>query len=202
MIRILGSRSKSAVSAVLGTMLAVTTGCAPQLGVRLPVPSISDPVESEPVESRGEPIRVRVGNFIDARKDDTLAVIDGRELAPDGSVSGAVQEGLEHYLRKAGANVVLFNAPSVEGEIAAWRVMIAPSFPTTEATAVAKIKIEVRGEGARVLYRATYSGEATSKHPFPSEESVRKLLGDAMGSALEEVINDATFVGYLSQVNR
>lgn len=180
----------------------LTSGCAPQLGVRLQVPSIIEPARSEAVEANGEPVRVRVGSFIDARPDDTLAVIDGRSLPPDGSVAGAVQEGLENYLRKAGANVVLFNAPSVEGEIIAWRVKIAPNFPATEATATAKLKVEVRGSGARVLYRAFYSGEATSKHPFPSEDGMRKLLGDAMGSALEEVINDVNFVGALSSEPR
>ena len=173
-------------------------GCAPQLGVRLQVPVITEPTRSEAVEPNGEPLRVRVGSFIDARSDDSLALIDGRSLPPDGSVAGAVQEGLENYLRKAGASVVLFNAPSVEGEILSWRVKIAPDFPATEATAVAKLKVEVRGSGARVLYRAFYSGEATSKHPFPSEDDMRKLLGDAMGSALEEVINDVNFVGALS----
>jgi hypothetical protein len=197
-----GISMKQLISGLVLSLVILCTGCAPQLGVRLPVPTVTDPVESERSEGRGDPVRVRVGTFMDTRTDDTLAVIDGRQLSPDGSVAGAVQEGLERYLRTAGANVVLFNAPSVEGEIVSWRVQIAPSFPATEATAVAKIKLEVRGEGARVLYRASYSGEATSKHPFPNEASIRKLLGDAMGSALEEVINDTSFVASLSRVSR
>jgi hypothetical protein len=175
------------------------SGCSPQLGIRLPVPEVAGPERSEAVQGRGEPVRVRVGAFIDARPSDTMVRIDGRELAAEGSVTGAVQEGLERQLKSTGAQVVLFNAPAVEGEIVAWTMKITPKFPATEATAVAKLKLEVRGVGGRVLYRASYSGEATTAHPFPSESSMKELLGQAMGSAIEEVINDVQFVSALSE---
>jgi hypothetical protein len=136
---------------------------------------------------------------MDARKEDTLAVIDGRKVASDGSLGAVVQEGLERYLKTAGANVVLFNAPIVEGEIVEWRSSVKPGFPLSEATAIARIKVTLRGGESQVLYRASYTGEASSKHPMLTEQSVRQLLAEAMGSALEEVVSDDGFVTQLSR---
>ncbi len=179
--------------------LLAAAGCAPQLGLKIAVPNLPDPQRTVPsARGEGEPIRVRVGNFIDGRRSDTIAVVDGREVASDSSIAPVVQEGFERYFRNAGANVVLFNAPSIEGEVTEWRAAVIPKFPASEASAVARLKVEIRGAGARVAYRATYSGEATSKHPFLSEDSIRELLATAMGSAIEEAVHDESLVIALS----
>jgi len=180
------------------SLVLVATACSPQLGLRLSVPDVPEPQRSIPVVSAGESVRVRVGNFIDSRQSDAVAVIDGRNVSSDGSLGAVVQEGFERYFKEAGANVVLFNAPSIEGEISEWRVTVKPSFPTSEATAVARIKVEIRAAGSTVLYRAGYTGEASSKHPFLSEQGVRELLAKAMGSAIEEAVHDEGLVNALA----
>jgi hypothetical protein len=162
------------------------------------VPSVPEPQRSAGLPPRGEPVRVRVGNFLDSRPSTTFAVIDGREVASDGNLGTVVQEGFERYLHEAGAAIVLFNAPSIEGEITEWSVDVTPKFPASEAHAKARIKIELRGTGAKLLYRATYSGEASSVHPFLSESGVRDLLASAMGSAIEEAVHDQDLVNQLA----
>jgi len=180
-------------------ILFLAAACSPDLGMKISVPPVPDPQRSAPVGSSGEPIRLRVGNFLDGRTDTTLAVIDGRKIASDGSLGAVVQEGLERYFKTAGASVVLFQAPIVEGEIVEWRADVRPAFPLSEATAVARVKVSLRGEGSKVFYRASYSGEATTKHPLMTEQGVRELLAEAMGSALEEVANDRDLVAQLSR---
>jgi hypothetical protein len=179
--------------------LCLFTACAPDLGLKLSVPTLPNPEGSTPVQGSGQPVRVRVGKFMDARKDDTLAVIDGRKVASDGSLAAVVQEGLERYLKTAGANVVLFKAPTIEGEILDWRCDVKPGFPLSEATALARVKVTLRTENSKILYRGTYTGESTSKHPMLTEQRVRELLAGAMGSALEEVVHDDDFVAQLSR---
>jgi hypothetical protein len=179
--------------------LFAVAGCAPQIGLRIPLPNLPDPQRTVPsAVGQGEPIRVRVGSFIDGRRSDTIAVVDGREVGSEGPIGPVVQEGFERYFRNAGASVVLFKAPSIEGEVIEWRVAVTPQFPASAASAVARIKVEIRGEGARVAYRATYAGEATASHPFLSEASVRELLATAMGSAIEEAVHDEGLVIALS----
>lgn len=184
---------------VLGSLVALlVNGCAPDLGVSLSVPSVPDPDKVVADQSRSSTVKVRVGRFTDSRKSSTLAVIDGRQIPSEGDLGVVVQEGLVNYLRRAGIRIAVLQAPQIEGEIVEWKAKVSPDFPTSSASATARIKVLVRGVDSEVSYRATFAGEASMSHPALRATHVRELLAQAMGSALEEVVNDPAVVQHLS----
>jgi hypothetical protein len=148
--------------------------------------------------------KVRVLPFVDARASSAIALIDGREVAPEGSLGSVVQAGFEQYLRDAGGRIaVLHGAPVIEGEITEWRVKITPSFPASDAKASAKIKVAVRDPRTQfVRYRGTFSGEATATHPLLSEGDIQRLLTEAMGGAIAAALEDDSFVQQLVETPR
>lgn len=187
------------VRMVIGTLaLCLASACAPDLGMRLSVPSVPDSEKVEVQERRDGPSKVRVGTFTDNRKSNTIAVIDGRQVPSEGTLGVIVQEGLENYLRKSGARIAVLQAPQIEGEIVEWKANVLPSFPTSSASATARIKVVVRGADSSVKYRATFAGEASMSHPALRASHVKELLAQAMGSALEEVVTDPGVVDQLS----
>lgn len=187
------------VRMVIGTLaLCLVSACAPDLGVRLSVPSVPDSEKVEVQERRDGPIKVRIGTFTDNRKSNTIAVIDGRQVPSEGTLGVVVQEGLENYLRKAGTRIAVLQAPQIEGEIVEWKATVLPSFPTSSASATARIKVVVRGADSSVKYRANFAGEASMSHPALRASHVKELLAQAMGSALEEVVTDPGVVDQLS----
>jgi hypothetical protein len=184
---------------VLSALIALlVSACAPDLGVTLSVPSVPDPDKILADQSRPSSVKVRVGRFIDSRTSSTLAVIDGRQIPSDGDLGVVVQEGLVNYLRRAGIRIAVLQAPQIEGEIVEWKAKVAPDFPTSSASATARVKILVRGVDSEISYRATFAGEASMSHPALRASHVRELLAQAMGSALEEVVNDPAVVQHLS----
>jgi hypothetical protein len=140
-----------------------------------------------------------VAAFNDARASTAFAVVDGRQVASEGNLGAVVQEGLERYLRDAGVRVVLTGGALVEGEIVEWRANIKPSFPTSDVTAVARIKVTVRDPRTNALgYRGTFSGEASVSDPILTEREVQKLLTEAMRSALQALLKEESFMAQIA----
>lgn len=144
-------------------------------------------------------VRIRVGDFKDSRPSATLVVVDGRRVESAGSAARAVEAGFERYLRSAGARLVDLGAPTIEGEVIDWSARVESSFPTSEAQAVARLKVVVRDTNSKAIYHATFSGESAKQHPIISLEDVRKLLADAMAIAIEAAIRDEAFIAQLSK---
>lgn len=182
-------------------LLAVVLGCAPEIGVRLVVPDVPDAVSLEDSARTGNRLRVHVGAFKDNRIDTTLVTIDGRKVESDGSVGSSVQEGFVRYLSRAGASAAVLGAPSIEGEITEWHAEVDPSFPTSKASSVAKLAILIRDSRGHSVYRATFTGESSVEHPMLGEKEVSRLLGQAMGSAIEAVVRDEEIMRQLVRGN-
>jgi hypothetical protein len=180
------------------SVVVLVSGCAPSLGLRLEAPDV--------VKQEGDKVRVvtaapgskvKMGSFLDGRSSDTFAVVDGREVRTDGSVGVAVQTGLERQLRAAGVRVALLKAPTIEGEVVEWKARVSPDFPASTVVANAKVKVTVRAPDSKVLYRATYTGEANKTHPLLGEKDVQETLGNAMATALEAATKDDGFMQQL-----
>lgn len=174
-------------------------GCAPELGRSLAVPTLPEPELVSNDSAGSEPVRVRIGHFIDARPAQTIVVIDGRKVDSEGALSRAVEEGFERYLRQAGARIAVLNAPTIEGQVVDWSARVEPGFPTSEANAVARLKVVVRDSRGHPIYHATFSGESTATHPMLGTDEIQRLLGQAMGSAIEAAVRDDDFVAQLSK---
>jgi len=183
---------------VLG-FCCLLTGCAPEIGLTLTAPEISEPENLVEAASSAEPVRVRIGAFVDARPTQTIAIIDGRKVDSEGELGRVVGEGFERYLRSVGARIAVLNAPTIEGQVVDWSARVEPGFPTSEAQAVARLKVTVRDTRAHPIYYATFSGESSVTHPMLGAEEVQRLLAQAMGSAIEAAVRDEDFVSQLSK---
>jgi hypothetical protein len=117
----------------------------------------------------------------------------------EGASTQVVEEGFARYLKRAGARLAVLNAPSIEGEIVEWTAVAESAFPTSEARAVARLKVVVRDSRAHPIYRATFTGESTVSHPMMDQEVLQQVLGQAMGSAIEAAVQDSEFVAQLSK---
>ncbi len=174
-------------------------GCAPEFGLDMKVPSLPDPSGISDGGAEAASLRVRIGAFSDARPSSTIAVIDGREIPAQGSLSLVVQEAFQRYFHDAGMKVVMLDAPIVSGEILEWKARISPGFPVSEATASAKIRVELKDSQRHMLFRGVFTGEATGSHPLLDEEKVQQLLGLAMAGAIERAVREGGIQSRLSQ---
>jgi len=177
----------------------VSAGCAPELGLQMTVPNLPEPQTAVDASAATAAVKVKVGTFEDSRASQTIATIDGRAVRSEGSLGGVVQEGFTRYLRQAGVRIAILNSPMIDGEIVEWQARVKPSFPTSDATATAKLRVIVRDSKSHPLYRATFSGEATASHPLLDEESIQKLLAQAMGSAIETAVKSEDFIAQISR---
>jgi hypothetical protein len=183
-------------------LLLSAAGCAPELGRTLMVPAIPEPelvAAADGADGAVDSVRVRVGNFTDARPAQTLVVVDGRKVGSDGALGRTVEDAFARYLRQAGARIAVLNAPIIEGQVVDWSAHVEPGFPTSSARAIARIKVTVRDSRAHPIYYATFSGESTAQHPMLGEEEIQRLLGQAMGSAIEAAVRDEEFIAQLSK---
>jgi hypothetical protein len=182
---------------LVGVMCVV--GCSPELGLQMTVPNLPEPQAAVDASAATDPVKVKVGKFVDARASQTIATIDGRSVPSEGALGDVVQEGFTRYLRQAGVHIAILNSPMIDGEIVDWQARVKPSFPTSDAKATAKLRVIVRDSKSHPLYRATFSGEATASHPMLDEESIQKLLAQAMGSAIETAVKSDEFLAQLSK---
>ncbi len=174
-------------------------GCSPELGLQMTVPNLPEPQSAVEASAATYPVKVKVGKFVDSRASQTIATIDGRSVRSEGELGGVVEEGFTRYLRQAGVHIAILNSPMIDGEIVEWQAKVKPSFPTSDAKATAKLRVIVRDSKSHPLYRATFSGEATASHPLLDEESIQKLLAQAMGSAIETAVKSDEFLAQLSK---
>ncbi len=191
---------KRDITAFLSTCFSLLlSGCAPEIGLNLTVPSLPEPEFSVESMDTTSGVKVRVGKFVDARPDQTVVVIDGRRVDSEGDLGRVVEEGFERNLRRVGARIAVLNAPTIEGKVADWSATVQPGFPTSEGQAVARLKVTVRDSKGHPIYHATFSGESTTSHPMLGSSEVQKLLTQAMSSAIEAAVKDEDFISQLSR---
>jgi hypothetical protein len=175
------------------------SGCTSEIGRTLAVAPLPEPQIEAADRGGSDQVRVKLGRFEDARKAQTIVVIDGRKVDSQGTVSKTVEEGFERYLRQAGARIAVLNAPTIEGQVVDWSAEVRPGFPTSDASAVARLRVTVLDSRGHPIYHATFTGESTGTHPMLGSEEVQRLLGQAMGSAIEAAVRDNDFIAQLSK---
>jgi hypothetical protein len=190
---------RSTIISIFLPFVVIVSGCAPEIGVRMRPPSLPEPTAIADAAEVTNPIRVRVGSFVDARSNQSLVAIDGRKVMTEGEPGKVVEEGFARYLQRAGARIAVLNAPSIEGEILDWTAVVHSAFPTSEVRSAARLKVVVRDSKAHPIYRATFTGESTVNHPMMDQDVVQQALGQSMGSAIEAAVRDPEFVAQLSK---
>jgi len=169
--------------------LALLAGCAPGLGTELRVNAIPELSSIQTVQNMTMS-RVALQRFNDSRQKPVIGEVDGRELAAGGDVADSVRRALELRLKAHGAQVVLFNAPSISGDVREWFVKVNPGFPSSKVEAKALIKLRVFSQRDKALYEGSYKGEMSEESPVFSEGHIEQVLGGAMSQALNEALSD------------
>lgn len=186
-------------TSIVPAIVMFVLGCSPELGLQMGVPNLPEPQTAVEASAVTYPVKVKVGEFVDARLSQTIATIDGRSVRSEGALGDVVEEGFTRYLRQAGVRIAIINSPMIDGEIVEWQAQVKPAFPSSDAKATAKLRVVVRDSKSHPLYKATFSGEATASHPLLDEESIQKLLAQAMGSAIETAVKSDEFLAQLSK---
>lgn len=180
-------------------VFCILAGCAPGLGSSLNI-NAAERVDFEKSSVFLPEDRVKVGvlRFTDARNMEAIASIDGRLIKPDGDPALAAQRIFEIGLKNAGAELGLFNVPTVRGTIREWKVIVHPGFPASTLEAEALVAIELLDLDGNPAYRADYSGSFQQQNPFLDEENVQRALGNAMRFAVEEAVKDSRFTSKIA----
>ncbi len=179
-------------------LLSSLMSCAPGLRQSISISHIAVP-ERDLVSK--VPLKVRLVRIEDQRSSRAVATVNGREVTAEENVGEIVQQALESYFRSQGIQPVLFDTPAIiDGEVTEWEVAVHPAFPATNLSAKAAIRLSLRDGKDSMVYRGTYSGETSTKHPFTSEAVVSNALGEAMAAALGEAVRDQRLVSAIQSL--
>jgi uncharacterized lipoprotein YajG len=195
---------KLIIFACLSTLCATLTSCAPGLGDSISVSRIPDSA-SQGLQDRASidwDVRATVGQFADARAEKAVGEYNGKPLNAQSDVPASVQAALETALKARGVKLALFDSPTITGSITQWKVSVKQSFPTTEVESKAGLSLQIQSPEHRVVYNATYSGEAYEKNPFFSKDKIETVLGKAMEQAIAEALNDQNLLSQLTQYSQ
>lgn len=187
---------KLITSSIVAVVALVTQGCAPGLGRELPVTRFQEPSEIRSREVGRS--RILVKPFSDGRADHSVAVIDGRSVAPATDVGASVRAAMESNLKAAGFGIGGIDSPSVSGTVQRWMVQVYPGFPTSRAEADAGLEVEVLTPAGDLVFRGVYRGEYTIEHPLLNEDRIAEALAQAMSAAIQTAIQDPRFTSAFS----
>ncbi len=199
---------KNIFTILIASLAIFTTGCAPELGLKVAPPDVPSQLKEDKEKTpkaEAKPlmgVKVRVSPLLDGRSSDTIVMIDGRSIPSEGPVGVSAQAGLERQIREAGGRIAVLQSSTIEGEVVEWLAKVKPSFPLSDVSAKAKIKITVRDAQQKVLYRGTYGGEANKRDPFLGERDVQEALGDAMARAISAAVADEVMAQQLMSAGR
>lgn len=145
---------------------------------------------------------VRVDAFSDAREKEALISINGRAVMPDDTVALHVTHAFEDYLRLNDYRLAQMRGPLLRGEVLEWFADVQTGFPTSKESAKAAIRILVIDDRGSTIYSAVYNGASSLQHPFLTESKVKRVLGEAMQTAIEGVLKDAGFLQAVDEARR
>jgi hypothetical protein len=145
--------------------------------------------------ARASNLKLVVGDFRDVRADSSLVLDEDREAADD--VADLVTRTIRQTLRENGVHTKLFGGPKIDGEIQRWQVVIEKGFPSRTAKAEAEISLSLKDEKGNPIFRGRYSAESELEHPLVRQH-LDEILGQALGLAIKEALNDDDFVAIIS----
>ncbi|MGI6680810.1 MAG: hypothetical protein ACOX3T_04935 [Bdellovibrionota bacterium] len=169
--------------------------CTPSLENSLNINAISAPKKEESkiknvYKSTVKP-RVRVGIVNDVRNHKIVGEMHGRSYTEAQDSTKIIQMGIEKYFNDNDYDVVLFNAPTIVGELHNWMVYINPKTFTNKVEAKTEVILSLLDRKGRVIYRSIYSGSYGETGMFFSQADIERTLTYAMHYALRGASNDA-----------
>jgi hypothetical protein len=169
------------------------TGCAPGLGNTFPVPDVWPPERMLNL-GLGAGHKLRVEPVTDKRISTALVQINTRTLPGRGEVSSAAHVALERALVAAGAELSSFDPEAlVYAELEWWRASVLPSMPLTRVDARAVVRVRVVDPSGKVVHSARYEASSEMQHPYAQEPVISRVLSNALGEALGQILSDSKF---------
>ena len=188
------------VARLVGFMICViVTGCAPlHAGPTVGVAGIPLLDEDQRISSGLEHARLRIDKFDDSRADAVLGRDGEQSVRPASDTGAAVQAAFEERLKRAGAQISLFDSAVLSGQINKWEFELARQLPLSNARAEAAITVEVRDPHGRVTFRGAYSGSVKMERPLINQDNIEQILSEAMAHAVSQAFTDVRFKGALA----
>ena len=165
-------------------------GCSPHLGRSILVTDIPPRSASSYSSASWRGLPIALDATVMALAKQPGATIDGRFVPIEGAVDSVVGHGLRRRLRLAGASVRQGGSVALTSRVTEWGMRVFPNFPSTSVEARAVIVVEALHATGEIIYRATYTGEATRSGVNVRAPEIEETLIDAMGHALDEVVVD------------
>ena len=179
--------------------LIVIAGCAPlHAGPTVGVAGIPLLQEDNHTSPGLERARLRIDKFGDSRADPILGQDGDQSVRAASDPGAAVQAAFEERLKRAGAQITLFDSSVLSGSITKWEFTLTRKLPLSNARAEAAITVELRDRSGKVNFRGTYSGSVELERPLINQDNIERILAEAMAHAVSQAFTDARFEGAVS----
>lgn len=170
------------------------TSCAPHLGRSLAITEVPHHFSQSrtPSSWSGLTLAIEPPSILPERS--IGAFIDGRFVPVEGPTDSVIGDALRRRIIRAGGDISPTAPVTIASRVNEWQMEVAPGFPTSTAEARAQVIIEVREVTGKVIYRATYSGEAQRTGGYLERGLAEDTMISAMGHALDEIVLDGRLI--------
>lgn len=194
-----GSFMKGISRALLASIfvLAAMLACGPSLKGTIQVPTLKIAKVLDPSTRTSANTYLFVDEFVDARSDKTIALVDGKQQV---QTSGEVLPGVVQALKDSLGNVGFTFSDSapvvIAGQLRKWKADISDRMPT-KISADAQLYVEVLDPANKKIYSGVYNGFSTMESNSIGEAEVGKTLSASMEEAVKQVTADRQLISLL-----
>jgi uncharacterized lipoprotein YajG len=183
---------------ILISVVFLVSACTPTFHSTIKIPRVPVKIKQTSITRRPQyGMTIFIDQMVDARKKEALAEYDGRDINPDGDVTGAVLDALRSGLEQKGFKYTDTAPVIISGEIRTWFTRIENGF-TRKATADAALYLEVIDPTNKRVYSGIYRGYSSIEKPGLGEEEVSKALGSSMAEAVNQALSDQQLIRLIS----
>jgi len=169
-------------------LLLFLAGCAPGLGAKIPLNDVAAPVLESDSPLKGTTYCLEYVR--DLRPSETVVFIAKRPVEATTEVAQIVTQHIEESLMEAG---VLLSCKgdylNLRVQVIRWLMSVEPSFPYTDAYAVATLQMEIL-DNVQPLFNGSYQGSVDYKHIYMREVGVVAVLKEALQEASKAFLLD------------
>lgn len=163
--------------------------CSPGLAPALRLDAFSNGEGMTRTSSSFSGRNIQLDALHDARSTQAVGNYSGSSMPPATDVLEAVTSRIRERLEQSGASIQRGNSLTLRIDLLEWFVEVKSSLPSAQASARAKIKVELHDAG-RKLYGASYVGEQADTRPFLSQPRIETALALSLDYAIDQMLID------------
>ncbi len=175
-------------------LCVLLTACAPHLGRSLVITEVPPHFSQSgtPLSWSRLTLSIEPPSILPERS--IGAFIDGRFVPLEGPTDSVIGDALRNRIIRAGGHLSPSAPVMIASQVNDWQMEVSPGFPSSGAEARAQITLEARELTGKVIYRATYSGEAQRTGSYLDRGLAEETMISAMGHALDEIVLDGRLI--------